>query len=58
MECITIKIKFIKRKEVCYFIKWYKKSKNRKTKLRLYKHILKLIRNKKNYEVCSGRRIQ
>lgn len=44
-------IEFLKWKELKYFLEWCKKAKNKKTKIRLWKHTKKLLENKKNYSV-------
>lgn len=38
------------RKEVDYFKKWFTKSKNDKTKRKLYIHCMKLAKDKESYE--------
>lgn len=47
----NVTVAFLRWKELDYFVKWYKKSKNPKTKLRLLKHAKKLVENNRNYSV-------
>ena len=48
---MNVTVEFLKWKELNYFLKWCKKAKNTKTKLKLWKHAKKLVENKKNYSV-------
>lgn len=47
----NVTVEFLKWKQLDYFVKWYKKAKNPKTKLRLLKHAKKIVENNKNYSV-------
>ena len=46
---IKIELKEEVRKEIDYFRKWVRKSKNLKTKRKLMKHYIKLLENKNSW---------